>query len=143
MTYRPYSAFTSPSLDYIRTNTTGVTINKGTPIRMNNAGDPDFVDPSIESEIIGIAGIAQDSIPNGEKGIFVTSGKVTQLSVPFDFGDTIYISKTGGLTNIQPSIGVDGFVDGDFIVMLGVIAKNEENPALKDLILHIDIIGQL
>jgi len=27
--------------------------------------------------------------------------------------------------------------------MLGVIAKNEDNPSLKDLILHIDIMGQL
>jgi len=143
MTYRPYSAFVSPSLDYIRTNTTGVTINKGTPIRMNASGDPDFIDPSIESQVIAIAAVAQDSVANGVQGVFVTSGKVQNLSVSFLHGDSIWLSKTGGLTDIKPSEGVNGFVSGDFVVMLGVIAKNEANPSLKDLILHIDIMGQL
>lgn len=143
MTYRPYTAIIQPSLDYERTNTTGVTIGKGTPIRMNENGDPDFVDVSVETQIISIAGVSQDDIPNGEKGVFVTSGRVKELSVSFDFGDPIFISKTGGLTNVKPSVGVDSFVEGDFVVMLGVIAKNEDNSSFKDLILHIDIMGQL
>ena len=143
MTYRPYSAFTNPSLDYIRTNNTGVTINAGTPIRMNTSGDPDFVDPSIEAQVKGIAAISQGTIANGTQGIFVTSGRVKELSVGFDFGDSIYLSKTGGLTNIHPSEGVGGFVVGDWVVSIGVIAKNEDNPALKDMIIHLDILGQL
>jgi len=143
MTYRPYSSIVQNSLDYERTNNTGVTIGRGTPVRMNSNGDPDFVDVSIETQIISIAGVSQDDIPNGKKGVFVTSGRVRDLTTTFDFGDTVYISKTGGLTNVLPSIGVDGFVAGDFVVMLGVVAKNEDNPAFKDLILHIDIMGQL
>lgn len=120
-----------------------MTINAGTPVIMNSSGDPDFVNVSIEAEVISIAAVAQDTIANGDEGRFVTSGKVESLNVTFSFGDVIYISKTGGLTNIQPSIGVGGFTDGDFIVMLGVIARNEDNPSFKDLILHIDIMGQL
>ena len=143
MTYRPYDVFVNPSLDYIRTNNTGVTINAGTPVRINSSGDPDFVDPAIESQILGIAGVAQDTIPNGEDGSFITSGRVKELSTSFDFGDNVYISKAGGLTNEYPSEGVAGFVEGDFIVRLGVVARNEQNPTLKDLILHIDIIGQI
>jgi len=143
MTYRPYSTFVSPSLDYIRTNSTGVTINKGTPIRMNAAGNPDFVDPAIESQVKAIAAISQDTIANGTQGVFVTSGRVKELVTPFDFGDSIYLSKTGGLTNIQPSEGVGGFVVNDWVVHIGVIAKNESNPTVKDMIIHLDIIGQL
>lgn len=143
MTYRPYSTFVNPAIEYVRTNTTGVTINAGTPVIMNSSGDPDFVNVSIEAEVISIAAVAQDTVSNGDEGVFVTSGRVKELNVAFDFGDTIYISKTGGLTNVQPAVGVGGFVDGDFIVMLGVIARNEDNASLKDLILHIDIMGQL
>ena len=143
MTFRPYSAFVSPSLDYIRTNLTGVTINKGTPIRMNASGDPDFIDPSIEAQVVAIAAVSADDVANGVQGVFVTSGRVKNLSVSFAHGDSIWLSKTGGLTDVKPSEGVGGFVEGDFVVMLGVIAKNEDNPSLKDLILHIDIMGQL
>ena len=143
ITYRPYSAFISPSLDYIRTNLTGITINRGTPVRMNSSGDVDFIDPAIEIQVLAIAGIANDDIANGQEGIIVTSGKVCDLTVAFAHGDSIWLSKTGGLTDIKPSEGVGGFVAGDFVIMLGVIAKNEDNPSLKDLILHIDIMGQL
>ena len=143
MTYRPYQTFISPSLDYVRTNLTGVTINKGTPVRMNAAGDVDFIDPAIEIQVLAIAGIASDDIPNGVEGIIVTSGKVCDLTTSFAHGDSIWLSKTGGLTDIKPSEGVGGFVEGDFVVMLGVVAKNEQNNSLKDLILHIDIMGQL
>ena len=143
MTYRPYNTLINPSIEYIRTNNTGVTINAGTPVIMNSSGDPDFVDVSDEAQVLNIAAVSQDTIANGESGKLVTSGKVESLNVAFNFGDVIYISKTGGLTNIRPSIGVNGFDSGDFVVMLGVIARNEENPSFKDLILHIDIIGQL
>lgn len=112
-------------------------------MRINNLGDPDFVDPSIEDQILAIAGIAQDSIPNGEQGIFVTSGRIKNLTTSLDFGDPVFLSKTGGLTNIRPSEGVGGFVAGDWILMIGVIARSEENPTFKDMIIHLDIQGQL
>ena len=54
MTYRPYSAIQLNSIEYIRTNNTGVTINAGTPVIMNTSGDPDFVNVSTEAEVINI-----------------------------------------------------------------------------------------
>ena len=143
MSYRPFSLITPTRNEYEKTNNTGVTINKGTPVIINTAGDVAFVDVSIESEILSVSSVAAEDIPNGELGKFVVGGVVTNLSTVLDFGDTIYISKSGGLTDTHPSEGIDGFVSGDFICRLGVIAKNNENPTLKDLIVTIYIIGQL
>jgi hypothetical protein len=55
----------------------------------------------------------------------------------------MYIDKTGNLTDIKPSIGVNSFIAGDFVISVGVIAKNATNPANKDLVISIDVIGQL
>ena len=57
--------------------------------------------------------------------------------------DVLYVSKTGGVTNVKPSIGVDGFTAGDVIIRLGVVSKNRDNPSNKDLIVNVAIIGVL
>ena len=143
MTYRPYNQLQTSGVSDERSNNTGTIFTKGTPVRINTSGELDFVNVSVESEILNIAGIASQNIPTGLSGMFINNGKIEGIITSAAFGDVIYISKTGGLTNIKPSIGVGSFVAGDFSVMVGVIAKNEANPLVKDLILNIDIQGQL
>lgn len=143
MSYRPYNQIQASVIENQRTNNTGVTINKATPTRINSSGEVDFVDVSNETQIEGIFSLAGETISNGNTGNFVQHGRVEDVTVAFSLGDPVYISKTGGLTNTKPSIGVDSFIAGDFVVRVGVVAKNESNPSLKDILVDIDIIGQL
>jgi hypothetical protein len=143
MTYRPYSTLTASGISDSRPNNSGTSINKGTPIRMNASGEMDFVNVSVEAQAASACGVASATIPDGSSGSFVTTGKVTNITTTASFGDVVYVSKVGGLTNLKPSIGVDGFLAGDFCIMVGVIAKNADNPSNKDLVVIIDVIGQL
>jgi len=143
MTYRPYSTLTASGISDTRPNNSGVTMDKGTPVRINTSGEIDFINVSVEDEVANVSGVTSESILNTTSGNFITTGKVTNITTTAVFGDVVYISKTGTLTNVKPSIGVAGFVSGDFIVSVGVIAKNASNPSNKDLVVIIDVVGQL
>lgn len=143
MSFRPYSALTSSGVLDGRSNNTGVSINKGVPVRINSSGELAFVNVSVENEILNIAGVSAETILDGSKGDIISSGKIEDITTSYALGDVLYISKTGGLTNAKPSIGTEGFVAGDFVILIGVVAKNESNPALKDLIVFIQRVGQL
>lgn len=143
MTYRPYSLLTASGISDIRPNNSGVTILKGTPTRINASGELDFINVAIEAQALSVAGCVSEDISNATSGVIITSGKVADITTSASFGDLMYIDKTGNLTNVKPSIGVNSFVAGDFVVSIGVIAKNTTNPVLKDLVIMVDIIGQL
>jgi hypothetical protein len=142
MSYRPYNAITVNSLSDNQVNNTGNTLEYLTPVRINISGDLDTIDISQESAM-GIIGIVASNISDSSSGEVISTGKVFNVSLDGDFGDIIYVSKTGGLTNLKPSIGVGGFEAGDFCISIGVLAKNQSNPLQKDLILSIDTVGQL
>lgn len=143
MTYRPSAASNASSLSDTRVNNTGSTILKGTPVRLNVMGELDFVNVGLENEALGIAGLASVDIPNGANGFITLSGKITNITTTAVLGDLVWIAKSGGLTNLKPTIGIDGFVAGDFVIIVGVIGKNQDNPANKDLIINLAIVGQL
>ena len=143
MSYRPYNKITTVAISDTRTNNTGVTMAKGTPARINSNGELDFVDVSLESSSFPVVGLISQDIADGSFGNFLTVGKVTDITTTASFGDVVFVSKTGGLTNIKPTIGVEGFIEGDFVIQVGVVAKNEDNPSLKDLILNVSLVSQL
>lgn len=146
MTYRPYSQISSSvDLSTIKTsllNTSGLTILKHIPVRVNSSGDIMPVDVALEADIFSLVGISSNMISTGNYGDVVTQGRVEDID-GFDFGEYVYISKTGGLTNILPDEGSYGFVSGDWVVKVGVITKNPSDPILKDLIINMQIVGQL
>lgn len=123
-------------------NQTGFNILKGTPVRVTSTGIAK-IDPSTESNIDGLAGVVKDDIANGFQGEIISAGLIENITTSYSPGDIIYIAKDGSLTNSKPQIGVAGFLESDFIVKIGVIAKNNDNPLLKDLIVTMQIIGQL
>jgi hypothetical protein len=47
------------------------------------------------------------------------------------------VSKIGGLTNVPPVVGSNGFLSGDFSIEVGFLAKNLANPLQKDLVVRI------
>lgn len=122
-------------------NNTGSLIPKLTPVRLATLG-MQVVDISNEIQIDGFAGITRGPVANGAQGEIVNSGVIDDISVSYGIGETLYVAKSGGVTNIKPSVGVSGFTSGDFVIRLGVVAPNT-NPAKKDLLVQISIIGQL
>ena len=143
MTYRPYDRITTAGVSDGRPNNTGGTITKGVPVRINTSGELDGIDVSSENDSLNIIGVAADNIPTSSTGEVVSSGKVADIATFAAFGDVLYIDKSGQLTNIKPAIGINGFVSGDFVIIVGVVAKNVDNPGLKDLVLNIQVVGQL
>lgn len=143
MTYRPYDTITAVGISDQRQNVSGSLMPKATPVRTTAAGDIDFIDVSNEDHAFAANGITSTAIANLSVGSVLTSGRLTNVTITGNFGDPVFVSKTGGLTTIKPDRGVGGFVAGDYSIMIGSIAKNQDNPSLKDIVLNIGVIGQI
>lgn len=124
-------------------NDTGSTLAKFTPVRVDTNGDLGLVDVAIESSILSVIGLVAEDIDDATVGDAITLGCIKDIALSAAFGDVLYISKTGGLTNVKPSIGVDGFQAGDFVIKIGIVSKNQTNPSNKDVVVAPQVIGQL
>ena len=143
MTYRPYSQIKTSAIQLNYENSSGTTIFKGTPVCQKSTGVIDFINVSSESDVFGFIGVVSFNIANAASGPVVTSGRIENVSVSGSFGDPLYVSKTGGLTTTKPEVGVEGFLALDFVLRVGIITKNETNPVLKDIVLDVQLVGQL
>lgn len=123
-------------------NISGTTIVKLTPVRSDSFGNMALIDVSNESAL-SIVGVTTSDTLDTIFGDVSSSGQLLNVSTVTNFGDIIYVAKDGTLTNVKPSEGVAGFVVGDFIIRIGVVAKNEINPVFKDIFLNITIVGQI
>jgi hypothetical protein len=135
-------ATSSKAVQLKSTNMTGSALTKLTPVRLNSSGNMESIDVSIEAQALAIAGLLNTDVMNGTVGEIANSGRIADI-LTASIGDVLYVSKSGGTTNIKPEIGVDGFVADDFVIRLGVVIKNVDNPLLKDLLVNISIVGQL
>lgn len=143
MTYNPRNRGSIPkSVERFNQNQTGSTIPKGTPVCVNASGLA-LVDVSSESSVDSFAGVLFEDAINGQNGKVVSSGTIENISTSFAVGSMVYINKLGLLTNVKPSIGVNGFGEGDFVVKIGMIAPNATNVLNKDLLVGIQIMGVL
>lgn len=124
-------------------NASGSTLLKSAPVSVNASGQIIVPDVTSQTSIQALVGLAGMDIPNSANGAVVDNGRLEDITTSFAIGDAIYLSKAGGLTNLKPDYGVGGFGEGDFVVFIGVIVKNEFNGSLKDLKLMISVIGQL
>lgn len=143
MAYNPFTR-QSPvtNNNRLNQNATGMAIPQATPVKITSSG-LGLIDVSLEADIDAFAGVLKENSPNGQRGQVVSSGSIENISTPFPIGSMVYISKLGTLTNIKPSLGVNGFGEGDFIVKIGMIAQNVDNVLNKDLLVGIQIMGQL
>ena len=143
MTYRPYSAIKASGIQLNYTNGSGSSMTKGTPVKIKPDGNMDFINVSIEADVLAIGGCVGSDVSDGIRGGMITSGRIESITTTAVFGDAIWLSKAGGLTNVKPEVGVGGFIAGDFVVRIGTIAKNESFPSQKDLVLELTLVGQL
>lgn len=146
MTYRPYNeiinALNLSKITFSLLNLTGAPIAAFTPLTTDALGNLKLVDVSVEADILNVVGISIASILNNTNGTIVNQGKIENVNL-FNLKDSVWISKTGTLINTAPEVGVNGFQAGDFIVKIGSIIKNQQNPLNKDLLVNIQVIGQL
>ncbi len=148
MTYSP-SFFNSQSLGSSRAtitnfqNGSGSTLAKATLVSVNASSQ--LIPTVVTSEAIvqSIVGMTNISIPNAASGSIIDNGRLENITTVFAVGDAVYLGKTGLLINVKPEIGVATFAEGDFVIFVGVVVKNEFNVSLKDLKLMISVIGQL
>lgn len=126
-----------------RTNGSGGSLNRTDPVRLDASGVVQKVDPAVEAQALACLGVAKDSVANAALVGIVTQGRLSDVTVSGTFGDSMFLSKTGGLTHIKPTIGVNGFVAGDFVVCIGIVVKNQDNPLLTDLLVNVRLVGQL
>lgn len=145
MSYNPNDFFPpaiSRSAGPDASNASGSSIGKGVPVRLTASGMA-LVDPSVESQVDGIAGITRTSVATGTSGDIVSAGLLEDISTSIAVGFPAYLGSDGLLTGSKPSIGTAGFDVGDFIVRLGIVSENTSNPSLKDLLVNIQIVGML
>lgn len=141
--FRGSAATASKTLQSTFVNATGGTLSKSVAVYTNTSGQVLAVDVSSETSSLAIVGVCNEDIPSAATGVITSAGRLQNISNSFAIGDAVYVGSTGLLTNVKPDIGVGGFVAGDFVIFVGVVVKNEFNPALKDLQLMISVVGQL
>ena len=131
------------SSQFIALNASGALIARLAPVVINQAGTLNIVDVSDELQSMNITGIAAENIANNVAGTITNGGKIENITTSADCGDVMYVSKTGTLTQYKPNIAEHGFTVGDWVIRVGVIAKNNTNPLQKDLLVNLEIEGQL
>jgi hypothetical protein len=149
MSYRPYyyiiseaQAAGATSLNTSLINGSASAVSALNPVTMNTNGDFQPIDVSSDDSLKIVGVLLATTMPSAA-GSIVCNGKIENVSVGLNFGDYVYVSKAGGITNNLPEEGLFGFVAGDWVIRLGVIAKNQLNPTLKDFLVSIQIIGKL
>lgn len=143
MAYNPFTRQSAVnSTGRFNQNATGMALPQGVPVKATSSG-LGLIDVSVESDVDALLGVLKSASADGSTGQVISSGSIENFSTPFPVGSPIYVSKLGTLTNIKPSVGVNGFGEGDFIVFIGKIAQNNDNPSNKDLLVLVQVHGQL
>lgn len=126
-------------------NGTGITITAAAPVATDSASKLLLVDVTDESTVESMVGLASSDIPSAANGEVVHSGRMEEIPLGLGFAirDIIYVDHGGTLTNVKPSIGVGSWVTGNFVVLVGVVVKNQFDPTKQDIQLFLELIGQL
>ena len=101
------------------------------------------INAKIESQATSIIGVVPNTIPSQTLGDVILKGRIVNIGTSFSVNDVIYLGVSGACTHTPPEIGVGGFEAGDFVVEIGRVSKNADNPTQKDLLVDIKVIGQL
>lgn len=122
-------------------NNSGSTINKYTPVILTSTT---ILPVDITNDTaLSMVGLVLNDVDNGSAVEVASSGKIKDITTSASIGDVLFIAKDGSLTNVKPSIGVGSFAEGDKVIRVGVVAKNQDDDNKKDLIISISVEGQL
>jgi hypothetical protein len=148
MTYSPLYRSNSQNIPARKLQTTyqnasGTLLVQCTPVCTNSSGQAVTVDVTDETTVGRLIGLLSADLPVAAFGEVTDAGRMENVNLSFNVGDVLYVSKTGFLTNIKPDIGSNGFVEGDFVIFVGVVVTNQFNPSQKDLKLMLSVVGEL
>lgn len=124
-------------------NNSGSTLAALSLVSQNSSGTLIPVTPNSNSIVNGLVGLLTAPTIQGATGTVVFAGLVTNVTTSFVLGDVIYLNSDGTLTTSVPDYGVNAFVAGYFVVKVGKITKNSSNPANKDFLVKVEILGRL
>lgn len=124
-------------------NGSGALLTKARPVTLNASGQIVGVDVSDIVSVKSMVGLTAEDIPNAATGSVIDAGRLEEVVISYPVNTPVYMSKTGFLTDQIPAVGANGFAEGDFVIFVGVIVKNEFNPANKDIKLMLTVVGQL
>ena len=150
MTYRPYNiiiqqAQTSgtSAVSYTLENITGQPIPALVPVSTSSTGGMKRINVSNETDALSAIGVTLSSTLNAADGTVIGLGRIPDIGNVFPLNSTIWVSKTGDLTDVVPETDVDGFQAFDFVIRVGKVVKNQTDPTKRDLLVKIQLIGQL
>jgi len=127
--------------------TASASILRGYPVTINSFGELAVVDITDEDSSYAFCGIAAvDCLIGGTASLAVSGNVFYDLPSAFgltgQWGKPIFVSHSGTLTMTKPTVGVGGFLSGDYILFVGVTTKNTSS-GTTDLILNPRVVGQL
>jgi len=118
----------------------GDTVVMDRPLGVDADGKVRHVDVSSEQLSVGVCGIAISSGFANDLITVQTIGEYTISST--QYGSLVYVAKDGTLSTTAPTLGEGGFVEGDFIVVMGMIRRDIYTGESK-LILNPRVAGQI
>jgi len=130
-------------VSFTKRQDTGVTIAALTPIGLDSVGKLDTLDVSSEDSSFSVVGIIKEAVDHTNDATVVTKGRIENTGLGFAFREPLFVSKTGVITDTKPSIGVDGFAVGDWVISIGKLIENSITSGQKDLEINIRVVGQL
>lgn len=123
-------------------NHSGSTLPKFTPVGLDTNGYADVIDVAVEDSAFSAFAVLSEDIADAAAGSYISNGRLADIT-GFNLRDVLYVAKDGSLTNLKPSVGVGGFLDGDYIIRVGVVKRNVDVPSQMDLIVNVQVVGQL
>ena len=144
--FNPESTGSAESITTTYTNNSSSTaIPQAMAVAANSAGLLVPLDVTNEASVNNMVGYANVRIAASATGPVISTGrlKLYTNSNSYALGTPLYVGLDANPTNIVPSIGVNGFTSGDYIVFMGVLVPNEVNPSEFDISLFTQIVGAL
>lgn len=140
--YNPQDAGPSSAVITPYTNASvSVAIPQAMCVSVNNSGLVTPLNVASQSSVNNLVGYANVRIPASTNGQIISSGRLLNYTTGLTIGTPLYVGTDGNPTNIVPSVGVNGFLSGYYVIFLGVLVANETSGI--DIALFTQVIGTL
>ena len=135
----------SLSSEAVITKYTNASVSAAIPqaqaVSSNGSGLLVPLDVSSLASVNNMVGYALSRIPASASGSIISNGRLLNFTTSFAIGTPLWVDTNGNPTNIAPSIGVNGFSSGDYVIFCGVVVANAVSGA--DIALFTQITGTL
>lgn len=143
LTFNPQTSIAS-AVGTLYTNASSITaIPQAQACSIDGSGNLVPLDVSSQASWQAFVGYAQVRIPASATGTILATGRLQNITTALPVGTALYVDKSGNPTGTIPVIGVNGFVEGDAVIFMGVLVANEVTPSEIDIALFTQVVGTL